>query len=72
MSWTLFHKHDTAKWIYAIIHVRNHIEANALQVVWNKFQEKTISDMYSHIDSVRSVMFVEKSSRHQEAHAKKH
>ena len=27
--------------------------------------------MYSHIDSVGSVMFVERSSRHQETHAKK-
>ena len=30
------------------------------------FKKKTISYMYSHIDSVGSVMFVERSSRHQE------
>ena len=51
-----------------------HLEAIALSDVWNIFQEKTeekISYMFSHRDSVCCVMFVERSSRHQDAHAKK-
>ena len=38
--------------------------------VWNIFKEKNNLFMPSHIDSVGSVMFVERSSRHQETHAK--
>ena len=72
ISLTLFHKHDTANWIYAIIHARNHIEANELPDMSNIFQEKNNFFMHRHIDSVASVMFVEISSRHQETHAKKH
>ena len=34
------------------------------------FQEKNITFMYSHMDSVASVMFVERSSRHRETHGK--
>jgi hypothetical protein len=54
--------------------VIEHLEAIALSDVWNIFQEKTeekISYMFSHRDSVCCVMFVERSSRHQDAHAKK-
>ena len=41
MTWTSFHKHDTANWIYVTIHARNHIKAsNALPDVWNICQEK--------------------------------
>ena len=40
MSLIAFHKHDTGNWIYATIHVRNHIEANRLPDVWIIFQEK--------------------------------
>ena len=38
--------------IYVPIYGPNHIEDNQLPDVWIKFQEKTISYMYSHIDSV--------------------
>ena len=67
---TLFDKHDTAHCIYFTIHVSNHIEVNALPDVWNVFQEKSTSHMRSHIDSVGSVMFVERTSRRQETHKK--
>jgi len=50
----------------------NHIETNALSDIWNIFQVKTFFYMYSRIDSVGSFLFVERSSRHQETHAKKH
>ena len=53
------------------IYVRNHIETNALSDIWNIFQVKTFFYMYSRIDSVGSFLFVERSSRHQETHAKK-
>ena len=51
--------------------MRNHIEANALPDVWIIFQEKKFLFMPNHIDSVGSVMFVGRNSRHQEAQAKK-
>ena len=62
---------EQSGYMYATIHVRNHIEANAWPDVWNIFQEKTISFTYIHIDSVASVMFVERISRLQETHEKK-
>ena len=61
----------TANWIYATIYARNHIEANALPDVWNKFQQQKKNFMHNHIDLVGSVMFVVKNSRHQETQAKK-
>ena len=69
MSWTSFHKHDTANWIYVTIHAKNHIESNALPHVWHIFQEEIFFFMHSYIDSVGCVMFVERNSRHQETHA---
>ena len=70
ISWTSFHKHDTANWIYVTLHVGNcfsWIYSTHLAIDWllcglahNKF----------HI-LVGCVMFVEWSSRHQETHAKK-
>ena len=56
---------------YVTIHARNHIEINALPDVWNIFQEKNYFFMQNHIDSVGTVMFVERNSRHQETQAKK-
>ena len=42
---TSFHKHDKASWIYITIHVRKHIEVNALSDMWNIFQEKLNKNM---------------------------
>ena len=50
----------------------HHIEANALPDMWNIFQEEKNSYMCSRIDSVGFVLFVERSSRHNETHAEKH
>ena len=60
-----------ANLIYVTIHARNHIEANALADMWNIFQEKNSFFLPNHINSVGSVMFVERNSRHQETQAKK-
>ena len=57
--------------MYVTIHVRKYIEANALPDVWNIFQEKNNFFMHNHIDSVGSVMFVERNSRYQGKKAKK-
>ena len=57
--------------IYATIHARNHIEANALADTWNIFQEKNSFFLHNHVNSVGSVMFVERNSRNQETQAKK-
>ena len=73
MPSTYFHKQDTANWFYVTIHMIKHIEANALSDKRNIFQEKLkkiISYMFSRINSVCSIMFVEKSSRHPEIHEK--
>ena len=47
------------------------IKTNALPDVCNIFQEKNNFFMHNHIDSVGSVKFVERNSRHQETQAKK-
>ena len=53
--------------------MKTHIKASALPDVWNIFQENHLFYIYtySHIDSVDSVMFVERSSGHQKKTCKK-
>ena len=56
--------------IYVTIDATKHIEDNQLPDAWKIVQEKTFSHMYSRIDSVGSVLFVERSSSHRETQEK--